>query len=424
MSGKPVVSYPRVYRVSRGWLISLTLFGFLCSAGGIAGAWQFATRPAKSTQSPLWLAGLFVTIALFGIYCLLSTLRSRIVLFPDRIEIVQLTHTTVLNREEIRGWRLLTASAPGLVFEPRDPSRRTVKTAQIFRLDPEFWEWLDTLPCLDREEARNSKAEARTDPRLGANPGERIRTLTKGRRFGKQLTIVTVVVMLWGIVPIPYPLAIFALASLPWIAVAIVKRWNGVFRIDGRRQDVHPNVALPFLFPGLILLLRAVNDYNLIGSFRMVWMPIGIAALLSFAAFSIDDSLRGRTGTLLAIFGLSLAYGYGLAVEVNGLFDRSPGITYRPHVQDKRIVRGRSTTYQLELEPWGPRKTPNRLKVGRSTYDPIQRGNLVVLVLRPGALGVNWYYLRAWERGEQLTYPLLPRVSAARLTIHPYALTS
>lgn len=65
---------------------------------------------------------------------------------------------------------------------------------------------------------------------------------------------------------------------------------------------------------------------------------------------------------------------------------------------DKRIVRGKSTSYQLYLEPWGPIIEPNRLKVSRATYDPIEPGNVVVLVLNPGALGVNWYFMRAWQR--------------------------
>jgi len=86
---------------------------------------------------------------------------------------------------------------------------------------------------------------------------------------------------------------------------------------------------------------------------------------------------------------------YGLAIEANGLFDRSPGVGYRAHVEGKRIVKGKSTTYELELEPWGPKTSSNRLRVGRPTYDPIERGNVVVLVLKRGALGVNWYFMQA-----------------------------
>lgn len=238
---------------------------------------------------------------------------------------VGLAGTRVLSREQIRGWRSLPSSPPVLLLEPRDPELGNVKITQTFPSDPQFSEWVYTLPCLDREEVRASKAEARNDPRLGANPGERIRALEEGRRSAKLLAIVTAVVMLWGLIPIAYPFAVFALALLPWMALGIVKRSHGVFRIDARPKDPHPNVALPFLFPGMILLLRVMNDYDVIASLRMVWFTAGIGGLLCFLALAIDRSLRGKTGTTLAILAFSLIYGFSLGIEVNAVFDRSPG---------------------------------------------------------------------------------------------------
>ena len=104
--------FPRVFRASRGWLVFLTLCGLLLAIGGTIGAWFAATAVLRNPPSRVWLVGLGLAFGALGIYCLLSTFRSRVVLFPDRIEIEELTHTAVLSRQEIRGWRTLATSAP------------------------------------------------------------------------------------------------------------------------------------------------------------------------------------------------------------------------------------------------------------------------------------------------------------------------
>jgi len=83
-------------------------------------------------------------------------------------------------------------------------------------------------------------------------------------------------------------------------------------------------------------------------------------------------------------------------VETNARFDRSTGIPYTAIVQNKQISSGRSTTYELELSPWGPKARTNELDVFSSTYKKIQTGQTVQLRLKMGALGVHWYYLDDW----------------------------
>jgi hypothetical protein len=128
--------YPRVYRASGGWLIYLTLFGLLLALGGISGTWFFTATSLPNPQSRLWLVGLCFAFVVLSIYFLLSTFRSRVVLFADRIEVEELTRTAVLSRQEVRGWRSLSTSPRVFVFLPKDASRRPVKVAQVFSARP------------------------------------------------------------------------------------------------------------------------------------------------------------------------------------------------------------------------------------------------------------------------------------------------
>jgi len=383
-------AYPRVYRASGGWLFALILCGLMLGVGGIVGAWFSATASLGNPRARFWLIGLCVVFATLGIYCVLSTLRSRVVLFADPIEVNELSGSEVLGREEIRGWRSLATTPPGFLLIPRDSRHRAVKVAQVFRIDPEFANWLHTIPCLDRVDGRASKAEIRNNTSLGATPGERMKALALGRRRGKILAVFAGLAMLWGFLyPRPYELAIVILAALPWIALLVVKRSHGLFRVDTNRNDAHPNVAIAVIFPSLTLLLRSVMDYTVLPSLAAAWSTMGIGGVLGFSIFRVDPSTRGKLPTVVALLAFSLVYGYGVGIEANALLDRSPDTNYDARVEGKRIIRGKTTTYELDLAPWGPKTLSNKLRVGSETYNFIQRGDVAHLTLKQGALGVN-----------------------------------
>jgi hypothetical protein len=219
------------------------------------------------------------------------------------------------------------------------------------------------------------------------------------RRFTGLLTAVTVIAAVWAVMPVQHRIAIAILAILPWIGLETVRRSGGVIQIDRRkRSDATPNVAIAVIVPGLVLLVRATTDYNVVQSATVALLSVSAAALLSIGAFMVDPTTRSRMPTVFALALLSLAYGYGVTIEANARFDRSDAESYRVRVEGKHIVRGKSTTYNLDLGPWGPRTEANTLRVSRATYNAVQSGYVAELALRPGAFGIRWYVLRKITR--------------------------
>src|SRR5579863_4602675 len=94
--------YPRVYRASAGWLTAMILCGLVLAVGGAWFAWFLASDRVVNRQARPWLVGLCLAFVAFGIYCALLTLRSKVTLFADRIEVGGLTRIKVLSRDDIR----------------------------------------------------------------------------------------------------------------------------------------------------------------------------------------------------------------------------------------------------------------------------------------------------------------------------------
>ena len=175
-----------------------------------------------------------------------------------------------------------------------------------------------------------------------------------------------------------------------------MRRSHGLFRADELKNDAHPSVASALIFPGTVLCLRAVLDYDVLQSAYAVALYVLVGCALFAAILIFDSTQRSRRGILPVFFLAGVAYGYGVIVEANARLDRSPGIPYTATVQNKQVISGRSTTYRLDLSSWGPKAGTNELDVSNSTYKQIKTGQTVQLNLKMGALGVRWYYLYDW----------------------------
>lgn len=394
-----VAVLPKIYRPSGFWKIALLLCSAVAICGGGAGVLFAAVGQFTSPGSRVTLAFVFGSFSLLGIYVLLWLFRSRVLLFPDRISIEELTSAKVFSRDELAGWRIRPSSPPALVLQPKDKHRGAVKIALVFPQDDDFQEWFNALPSLDNQESETSEAEVLEDPHFGASPPARSVMLEKGKKRATILSAVSIVVSLWAIFyPRPYLPLILILAALPWVAVTIVWRSGGLFRVDQVKNDAHPSVASALLFPELALMLRAVLDFDVFQSATAVALYIAVGGVLALAIFFVDPVSRRRKSTAVAFCALALAYGYGASIQFNVLLDRSPGANFAAVVQGKYVDHGKQTYYVLELGPWGPNTKPNNLDVRKATYESIRRGDVAELTVRKGALGISWYYLTAWER--------------------------
>jgi hypothetical protein len=182
------------------------------------------------------------------------------------------------------------------------------------------------------------------------------------------------------------------------VAIAITARSGGLFRLDTKKNDPHPSAAIPFIFPGFVLMLRVITDMHFLQWKSVLYVSLALACVLGYAALIADRSLRSRRANAVLIFVLGITYGMGAGMETNALLDRSKPTIYPAGVTDKRTISGRHTTYNLYLAPWGPKKDTDEVSVSRRFYDSVQTGDPVCIVLHDGAMKVPWYTVHHCSR--------------------------
>lgn len=389
------VSSP-TYQVSPGWKLFFVSVGLIFVTLGIFGIWYFGTgHQAHDHAGAVMMSAICGAFAALGTYCAFWSLRCQVTLHAHEIEVRGAFTNRVLRTDEVLGWRTRsTRNAPDiLLLVPQPGCGRALQLSQAMRFDDHFYEWLNRFKNLDDLDASNSEEEILSNAELGDSTEERLKLLQRGENISQIFMIATFAICAWGwFIPQPYTGVIAILAAVPIMALIVLSRSRGLYRLDEAPNDAHPNFAVPLMAPGFILALRAATDFEFINWSRVGLISIGIGMILAIVAAASDSSLRAKRGALVALLFCSAAYGFGAGLEANALLDQSPSKSFSVAVLDKHIFRGRrSTTYNLDLAPWGPQDQQTNVSVSRRVYGGLRPGDRVCIKLHDGALAVPWY---------------------------------
>lgn len=380
--------------MSTGYAVFLCVLGGIVFAAGCLGMWYFGTGHEIQNRGQLaMMVSISFAFAALGAFLIASVPRSRVTLRADAIVVQGLFSSRTLSRDNIAGRRILpTQYIQTLVIVPRSERDKKLKLALAMRTDSAFVAWFAAIPDLDAEQLAKSEADLSADPDLGFHSEDRKEQLRTAKQTAKVLTAIAWIASLWGwFFPRPYNLVILILVALPVIAIVLQVRSRGIYQMEGRRNDARPSLAVLFLLPGLILDLRAIQDLHLLR-----WAPLFILAILvtlgfSWLLFQSDADMRRRPWSLLLIVLFGSAYCGGALCEANSLLDHSAGQNFSAAVTDKHISSGKTTTYYLALNPWGPQTAPSEVSVPADLYRSIALGDNVCISLYPGALHAPWY---------------------------------
>jgi hypothetical protein len=185
-----------------------------------------------------------------------------------------------------------------------------------------------------------------------------------------------------------------ALAALlvPLAAISLLLRQPLLYGIVKPKRDPRTDPSVALLAGGLGLLLLGA-DLEFVSTTRLALFAVPIAAAVAGALSASARRSPYKLGAWIVVLMIGALYGYGATVAADTLLDHGKPSLYRAAIEGKHQTQGRSTTYYLDLAPWGPVPGSNRLSVRRSLYDEAQPGDQVCLELHPGYLRTAWYRL-------------------------------
>ncbi len=263
-----------------------------------------------------------------------------------------------------------------------------------YRTDATLDNWLAGLKDLDQQDRDQLLEKIDQNQELGATQEERRGAL----RRAKQINIVACVLdgvaaATFAFGPAEYRLfTMLVLAVAPVAAAYMLYQQPLLYGVLKAKADPRGDVSPMLILSGIGLLFGASRVNFISAGLLLPFVVLGILASLAMFYPAARKNPR-LAGTLVGLVFLSAFYGWGLAASADTAADRSAPQTYSAQVLGGHVSRGsRSTSYYLELEPWGPYAGVNpEMKVSASMYYATRPGDLVCLALHEGALHAPWY---------------------------------
>ncbi len=396
------VLYPRTYRMSLGWRLMILTWGVLGTLGGSFGVAYFSLAGTPAGWAAAFLIALCAMFVCLGLYGVLHALRYWVTLAADAVEVVEPFRRRRLSGADIKGRRLLR---PGtgfsvLVLVPRDEHMKPLHIPLVLKTDDAFALWISAVPDLHLQEVIESQVKLihRIYPDLSSE--ERLRRMKRLRHLATGINGAAITLSAAGfLLPDPIHLVFAALVFLPWVAIGTVARFQPLYRIGGRSTDQHPDLSLPLIVPGFVLMLRAVSEVETLDWKGPAILAAALGLLLTGAATLVDPWFRRQRWVVLVSGLITCVYGYGAGLELNTLADTSaprvyPVLVTAKHVDEESKVK----TWYLTLNPWGPVIESKDVSVSVARYRLTGPGDTVCVMLRPGAFWIAWYRIEACNK--------------------------
>lgn len=382
-----MVTFRHEYRMKAWFRSFLLVFGSLPVAGSIV-MFALALKGAN-TALPIIMTAVFLG---FGIYLLALAMRSRVIIEGNRIEIRGAFTEHFADLNEIQGLRTISSRNGKYTQLYLNSGRGTLTLHNRFDKDEAFDAWMSKIPDLDKRDRDRLLERISQQEDLGATPQDRLAALAQAKTsgiFALVIALAAAVAANYGIPALYVPFSV-ALALVPIVLAFLVHRSPLLYTVFRRKDDPRAELLYALIVTSFGLLVRARGIHFI--SLQSIGVVIAFLTLVYIAAFyhSFFES-PSPTRTFFALLLFGMLYGYGVIVVADAVGDESTPTHYVVHVLGKHYTTGRSRSYYLELEPWGPVEHSNNLGVSQTIYNKATPGDQICLELHPGRLNAAWY---------------------------------
>jgi hypothetical protein len=384
------------YKISRGWAIFIYIGAPLLIA---LFCWiliiPFVPEMKNDVNpSAYWfLAPVSIGMIIVMVVGLLDTFKGKFIINNDTVVSVSTFSKRELLFNEIKGYRI---NEKNIFIESKNKNKKKIKVSKYFANVDEIVEWLsNNYSDLDIVQADQEKEEILKNRELGWSTEEREEKLIKAFKTAKMLNWTGGFIGIWTLfIPNPYEYAIIASIVFPIICLLVLKYSKGLIRIDEKKDTAYPTIFWAISASSLGLCLRALFDYNIF-DYSKVWTPSLLITLTYIVVLIIGNKEfkfnKAIDFLIIVIFSILLfGYSYGTIVTLNCMYDKSKPETFNTVILSKRISSGKTTTYYLELTPWGQQKQIDEVTVSKDLYNKLDKNDKVTVYFMKGQFDIPW----------------------------------
>jgi hypothetical protein len=296
----------------------------------------------------------------------------------------------------IKGFRI---HEKAIRLEPIESGNPTIVISRYTQHFDDIVYWISSnYADLDAKESADEEARLLENDEFGLTRNAREYRLEQARKVCKAINIAGGILAGWiFLYPTPYLLCVCIGIVLPLLAITVIFLYPGIIQLDEKKNSVRPSVSVGLFLPSIMLMVRALLDFEIV-DYDIVWIFTGGIAVVMISLLLIGSkeySIKDFRSSLLlvSLIGVSVAYGFGTTALLNCTLDtRTPEI-FEAEVISMEISSGKTTTYYVTVTPWGPRTEAEKISVAQEEYEQIAVGDVVNVYLMPGFFKIRWFFL-------------------------------
>jgi hypothetical protein len=381
------------YPIAPGYKFLGLLFAAAFFFGGLFLLYYAFHAPTRAAMTACLIFG--VSLVPLGVYLYKEVGRLCITIDGDMLVMQHAFSTRSIALGDIDGYRIGEKNAFFLVMKNGE---KALKLPDGIARRKELLAWIKEK--YEDVDARERAAETEVlleDNRYGGSREEREQNLQKAGMIAKIGTGVGFGLLIWAFVyPQPYDLVMVLLFVAPLAAAYFTWSHKGLMRLYSKKSSPYPTLFLLIFFPILGAGYNAFFRYDLYEFSSAAWLTFaGLTALISVVALSVlreaVSAEAKKAGAVAYVVFMVAIYSYGLLIYSNCHYDRSPAEAWRVQVTDKHESHGKTTTYYLQLSPWGKYADGKEVTVSRAFYLAVAAQDTVGVLLNKGKWGIPWY---------------------------------
>lgn len=359
----------------------------------ILSPWIAPPEDRFSAQVYWFLLPLSIITIIVSICGVLDLRKYKIVITASEIQVYGQFSNRTLPFNEIKGYRLLEKH---IIIEPKTQGGKKIKIGSYITNHNGFVQWvMGNFADADQLDINDENTAILNNSNFGNSVKERAKKLANAFTVAKVLNWSGWGILIWTIfLPKPFLPPLLAAALLPIITIAVVWYFKGLLKVNESNGSAHPSVLQAVIASSVTLIVKALFAFTIYDHSK-IWIPAILIALVIFTLLlSCSNQLRftqAREKILAITLSIFLSgYGYAVVVMSNCYFDKSQSKTFRVNVTGKRAATGETTTYYLNLGPWGPRTAVEEEWVRKDLYDQINVKDSVTIYFHEGLFRIPW----------------------------------
>lgn len=347
--------------------------------------WKSSTTQASFSDN-LATYGILVLTVLASIWFLKFA-------FFKRLEV---TGSEVRVSTTFRDYRLKSKSLPlsaiagyrldllltGITLESNDNSPSLVISNKFCHSD-EFEAWITSkYEDLSEIDTNNNRQAALENPLLGDTPKQVEQRLDFYSTLISSFTIFNIVICgFYGFYGVSNKWLAWIAISLPVVLAVIIVASKGIVRL--KVKSYHPYVECTSLLTSIsILSLISIKNHWQLLHDNAAWLPLLVIATALFVLLNlVDKHTKTFSGSNLATFIVCVLYSCSATLNANSLLDSS-----EPKYHQAQVIK-RITSNRLLISV----DTVKEVQAASIIYLPVNDGEYVMLSIRKGALGIEYY---------------------------------